>query len=167
MALDLGIAQHQLGHGFHCCRVEGPENWTEATRSSDTSQQGGRKTDVDFPAQRDLGLFLFLVICVEYYPISSIQKLFETTPLALVNLRIESLDLSDTVAPQIAQVVNRPLNLSVAFSASGTFLWIESRLSALPRQIQIHESLQVHELTLVILHIREWPAPSRVQREFV
>lgn len=102
VALALGISQHQLGHGIHCCGVEGPENWAEATRSSDTSQQGGRKTDVDFPAQRDLGMFLFLVIYVKYYPISSVQKVFEMTALAVVNLRMESLDLSDRVTPQIA-----------------------------------------------------------------
>lgn len=108
MALDLGIAQHQLGHGIHCCGVEGPESWTQATRSSDASQQGGRKTDVDFLAQRDLGLFLFLVTYVKYYPISSVLKLFETTLLTLVNLGIESLDLSGRVAPQTAQVLHRP-----------------------------------------------------------
>lgn len=76
---------------------------------------------MDFPAQRDLGLFLFLVIYVKYYPISSVQKLFEMTLLTLVNLRIESLDLSDRVAPQIAQVLNRPLNLSVAILDLATF----------------------------------------------
>lgn len=102
VALDLGISQRQPGHGIHCCGMEGPESWAEATRSSETSQQGGRKTAVDFPAQRDLGMFLFLGYYVKYYPISSDQELFETTPLALVNLRTESSDLPDGVAPQIA-----------------------------------------------------------------
>jgi hypothetical protein len=102
VALDLGISLRQLGHGIHCCDVESPESWAEVTRNSVTTQQGGRKTDVDFPAQRDLGMFLLLVIYVKFYPVSSVQKLFETTSLALVNLRTESSDLPDRVAPQIA-----------------------------------------------------------------
>lgn len=92
---DLGVSQRWLGHSIYCCGVEGPESWAEATRSSDTSQQGGRKTNVDFPAQRDLGMFLFLGYYVKYYPISSVQELFETPPLALVNLRTESSDLPE------------------------------------------------------------------------